>query len=167
MIQEQQIDRVNKIVELFNNLKDWDKVINEEIYIDESPEAEPLIEAIEIVYKTKIKDSKHLQKLTGIKEHNIEWLEWVIVEHNCSKYERALEKALTEGAKYKDLLQINPEDYGFLKTKKDISILRAIGYEFLVTDHVLMLTPDLRSIANEVEAPYSVLMDCYNFFNKR
>lgn len=49
----------------------------------------------------------------------------------------------------------------------DNSILWAISFEFMINEPAsLRLLPDLRSIAQEIEAPYSVLMDCYNLTNK-
>jgi hypothetical protein len=179
-----------EIAESYQESKDWVVVFSTSVYSDVNEAQESFIDYIEEIYQIKVRDAKHLQELTGIthldswdnkthkyitpdteeeaKQNAIRELEETLINSKESKYFRALEKALTEGAKYKDLLQINPEDYGFLKTKKDISILRAIGYEFLVNEPAsLMLLPDLRSIANEVEAPYSVLIDCYNLFNKR
>jgi hypothetical protein len=130
------------------------------------------------VYKTKVKDAKDLDKLTGIKsllskELNIEkgkepTLELILTRAKYSKYFRSLQKALQEGAKYKDLLQIKPQDYGLpknwsgcLSSDQYSSILWALSFEFMMIDHNLMLLPDLRSIAQGLEAPYSVLMDCY------
>jgi hypothetical protein len=86
------------------------------------------------------------------------------------KYLKALDTALREGAKYKDLLQINPQDYGLpISRAKDnfkdqySSILFALNCAFLPFGiYSLYEAPDLRSIALEIEAPYSVIMDCYN-----
>lgn len=85
---------------------------------------------------------------------------------NWFEYVLTLEKALQEGAKYKDLLRINPQDYGLLEDGDDgsqySSILEAIAVVYEIGGGGnLMLFPSLRSIAEEIEAPYSVLMDCY------
>ena len=173
------------ITEAYSKSKSWEDVITSGYFnSDENTSMEAFIDLVEDVYKTKIKDAKQLDKLTGLttllsKEPNIEkgkepTLEYILTSSRYSKYCRALEKALQEGAKYKDLLQIKPQDFGLPKTWSGClgsdqysSILWAISFEFLINEPAsLMLLPDLRSIAQEIEAPYSVLMDCYNLTNK-
>ena len=161
------------LLEAYSKVKDWDKVIDEEIYLDESQEAEPFIEAIETLYGTKVKDAKHLQKLTGIKEAPIEWLEEKILQAKVTKYERKLRLEVSRGAKYKELLQIKPKEYGLPeswgKTSNQYNaILWAISEEFLISEGngFLMYTPSLRVVAKELDAPYSVLMDCYKLTNR-
>jgi hypothetical protein len=105
----------------------------------------------------------------------MEGLEETLIQALYSKFFRALQKALQEGAKYKDLLQIKPQDYGLPKTWSGClgsdqysSILWALSFEFLIAEGngFLMYTPSLRAIAKDLDAPYSVLMDCYNLTNK-
>lgn len=186
MATEQQVyDRDLKgIKEAYNNSKSWEDVITSGYFnSDDYPSMEVFIDFVEETYQTKVKDPKHLQELTGIKsllpkEPNITkgkeaTLEGILTLARYSKYSRALVKALQEGVKYKDLLQIKPQDYGLPKTwsgytgvEKDqySSILYAISYDFMIMEMPggSMILPDLRSIAQELEAPYSVLMDCYN-----
>ncbi len=173
------------ITEAYSKSKSWEDVITSGYFnSDEGTSLEAFIDLVEDVYKTKIKDAKQLDKLTGLttllsKEPNIEkgkepTLEYILTSSRYSKYFRALEKALQEGAKYKDLLQIKPQDFGLPKTWSGClasdqysSILWAISFEFMINEPAsLMLLPDLRSIAQDIEAPYSVLMDCYNLTNK-
>ena len=173
------------ITEAYSKSKSWEDVITSGYFnSDEGTSLEAFIDLVEDVYKTKIKDAKQLDKLTGLttllsKEPNIEkgkepTLEYILTSSRYSKYCRALEKALQEGAKYKDLLQIKPQDFGLPKTWSGClasdqysSILWAISFEFMINEPAsLMLLPDLRSIAQDIEAPYSVLMDCYNLTNK-
>lgn len=173
------------ITEAYSKSKSWEDVITSGYFnSDENTSMEAFIDLVEDVYKTKIKDAKQLDKLTGLttllsKEPNIEkgkepTLEYILTSSRYSKYFRALEKALQEGAKYKDLLQIKPQDFGLPKTWSGClasdqysSILWALSFEFLIAEPAsLMFLPDLRSIAQEIEAPYSVLMDCYNLTNK-
>lgn len=187
-----------QIAETYQESKDWNKVISTAFYLYANEAQEAFIDYVEEVYKTKVKDAKHLQKLTGIthldswdskagkyitpdteeeaKENAIRELEETVINSRYSKYFRALEKALQEGVKYKDLLQIKPQDFGLPKNFKRNSrvgsdqyntILWAIGFEFMIQPASLMFLPDLRSIAQEIEAPYSVLMDCYNLTNRR
>ncbi len=173
------------ITEAYSKSKSWEDVITSGYFnSEEATSMEAFIDYVEEIYKTKVKDAKDLDKLTGIKsllskEPNIEkgkepTLEYILTRAKNSKYFRALERALQEGAKYKDLLQIKPQDYGLPKTWSGClssdqysSILWALSFEFLINEPAsLMLLPDLRSIAQEIEAPYSVLMDCYNLTNK-
>lgn len=173
------------ITEAYSKSKSWEDVITSGYFnSDEYTSLEAFIDLVEDIYKTKIKDAKQLDKLTGLttllsKEPNIEkgkepTLEYILTSSRYSKYFRALEKALQEGAKYKDLLQIKPQDFGLPKTWSGClssdqysSILWAIGIDFMIPEPAsLMLLPDLRSIAQEIQAPYSVLMDCYNLTNK-
>ena len=164
-----------QIAETYQESKDWDKVISTAVYSDVITSMEAFIDYVEETYKTKVKDGKHLQKLTGIKEETLEGLEETLINARYNKYFRALRKALQEGAKYKDLLQIKPKDFGLPKTWSGCggcdgsdqysSILWAISFEFSIWPGSLMFLPDLRSIAEEIEAPYSVLMDCYRYTN--
>jgi hypothetical protein len=173
------------VKEAYSKSKSWEDVITSGYFnSDENTSMEAFIDLVEDVCKTKIKDAKQLDNLTGLttllsKEPNIEkgkepTLEYILTSSRYSKYFRALEKALQEGAKYKDLLQIKPQDFGLPKTwsgrlgsDQYSSILWALSFEFLINEPAsLMLLPDLRSIAQEIQAPYSVLMDCYNLTNK-
>ena len=168
------INYKKQIAETYQESKSWDKVITTAVYSDVKEAQESFIDYVEETYQTKVKDGKHLQKLTGIKEETLEGLEETVINSRYTKYFRALEKALQEGAKYKDLLQIKPQDFGLPKTWRGClgsdqysSILWALSFEFLIDEPAsLMLLPDLRSIAQEIQAPYSVLMDCYNLINK-
>lgn len=161
---------LEEIKKAYQESKSWDKVITTAVYSDVNEAQEAFIDYVEETYQTKVKDGKHLQKLTGITEETLEGLEETVISSRYSKYFRALEKALQEGAKYKDLLQIKPQDFGLPKTwsghlgsDQYSSILWAISFEFMINEPAsLMLLPDLRSMAQEIQAPYSVLMDCYN-----
>lgn len=184
-----------QIAETYQESKDWGVVFSTSVYSDVEDAQEAFVDYVEETYQTKVKDSKHLQKLTGIthldswdskagkyitpdteeeaKENAIRELEETLIRSRYSKYFRALEKALQEGVKYKDLLQIKPQDFGLPKTWSGClgsdqysSILWALSFEFLIEPGSLMLLPDLRTIAQEIQAPYSVLMDCYNLTNR-
>lgn len=164
------------IKEAYSKSKSWDKVITTVVYEDSDSSQEAFIDYVEEIYQTKVKDGKHLQKLTGIKEETLEGLEDTVRNSRESKYFRALNKALEEGAKYKDLLKIKPQDYGLPESWGSrygepntayTCILCALSFAFMINEPgLLMLLPDLRSIALDIEAPYSVLMDCYNVTNK-
>jgi len=171
------------IKEAYSKSKSWEDVITSDYFnSDEGTSMEAFIDFVEETCQTKVKDAKDLDKLTGLKallpkEQNTEkgkepTLEYILIRAKNSKYFTALEKALQEGAKYKDLLQIKPQDFGLPKTWSGClgsdqysSILWALSFEFLIGEPgFLMLLPDLRSIAKELEAPYSVLMDAYKLY---
>ena len=83
-----------------------------------------------------------------------------------SKYSRAMETALLEGAKYEDLLKIKPQDYGLPETDKNgrsyqySTILDVISWEYLLVEQ-FAVRPDLRTIARDLEAPYSVVFNAW------
>ena len=160
-------NRKKAIAETYQESKSWDKVITTVVYLDDIDSNEAFIDYVEEIYQTKIKDAKHLQKLTGIIQETPEGLEETIINSRYSKYDRALNTAIIDGAKYKDLLQITPKDYGLPETWKNgedqySSILWEIKGNFsLFEPGGLMIYPDLRSIAKELEAPYSVIMDAF------
>jgi hypothetical protein len=154
--------------------------------------AEAFIDCLEEIAGTQVRDVAHLQELTGIqeldkwdrkkgayvdpetKQNAIDRLTQTLTGARGAKYQRALDEAIRGGAKYKDLLGIKPADYGLpeswsgtLATDQYTAILWAIDLEFMVGEPAgLWLFPDLRSIALELEAPYSVLMDCYKLSHK-
>lgn len=172
----------------------WVTVLSTDVYSDSDQAQEAFIDYVEEVAGTKITDVAQLQEITGIthldsykgaklvpakteaeaKENAIRELAETLTGARYSKYFRALRDAIKDGAKYKDLLRISPQDYGLPKTwggtlSKDqySSVLWAIMFEFLIDEPAgLTLFPDLRSIAKEMEAPYSVLMDCHKLTNR-
>ena len=167
------INYKKQIAETYQESKSWDKVITTAVYSDVEDAQESFIDYVEETYQTKVKDAKHLQILTGITEETLEGLEETITTSRYSKYFRALDKALQEGAKYKDLLQIKPQDYGLpetwsgcLATDQYSSILWAIENAFLIGEPNTSVRPDLKAIAQDIEAPYSVLMDAHKICNE-
>jgi hypothetical protein len=208
------INYKKEMAKTYQESKDWGLVFSTSCYSDMLEAQESFIDYVEETYKTKVKDSKHLQELTGITNMYNYWdkdkgflddeeadklakkqnkplksyqateeqtgaealrqLEETITGSRYSKYSRSLNKALQEGAKYKDLLLIEPKHFnlpetwsGTLSEDKYTAILYAISFNYLINEPAgLMLLPDLRSIAEEIEAPYSVVMDCFKLFNK-
>lgn len=89
------------------------------------------------------------------------------------RYSKALEDILDAGGKYSDLLQVKPSFFnlpeswtGTLATDQYSSILWAIENAFLIGEPNTSVRPDLKAIAQEIEAPYSVLMDAHKICNK-
>jgi hypothetical protein len=188
------INYKKEIAETYQETKDWHTVFSTTVYSDVNEAQEAFIDYVEETYQTKVKDAKHLQKLTGInyignynketkqyeetntkeegKLNALRELEGTLIGCRYAKYFRALQKALQEGAKYKDLLQIKPQDYGLpetwngcLASDQGSSILWAIEDTFLIGEPNTSVRPDLKAIAREIEAPYSVLMDAHKICN--
>jgi hypothetical protein len=167
------LKHLKEIRETYEESKDWNKVISTAVYSDVDEAQEAFIDYVEEVYKTKVKDAKHLQKLTGLKAETLEGLEETVLNSRYSKYFRALETALEGGATYPELLKIKPKEYGLpekwnkvLGSDQYSTILWALSFSYLIDEPAgLMMLPSLRTIAEEIKAPYSVLMDAYKLTN--
>ena len=158
------------IKQLYKETKDWRKAFK--TYVENGYGEESFIDAVEKFYKVKIKDAKHLKELTGITQ--VKKLERTLIRGRYFKYMRALKGVIKEGGKYKDLLEMEPKDFGLpgswsgcLTSDKDSSILWTIKFRYfnLVTkDNKLQFINkiDLESIAEDIQAPNSVIQDCDN-----
>jgi hypothetical protein len=89
------------------------------------------------------------------------------------RYSKALEDILDAGGKYNDLLQVKPKYFylpetwsGCFASDQGSSILWAIEDTFLIGETNTAVKPDLKAIAREIEAPYSVLMEVHKLCNK-
>jgi hypothetical protein len=181
---------LSQITETYQKTKDWATVFKTEVYSDSYNAQEIFIDYIEEVYQTKIKDIKQLQELTGIthldswdkklkdfkpvgeaeaKENAIRELDESLTRARYNKFSRAIGKALDEGAKYKDLIQVKPKDYGLTESwdfcsapDQYTTILRAISNAYLLGEPgFTVIAPKPRDIAEDLEAPLSVIMDAY------
>jgi hypothetical protein len=88
------------------------------------------------------------------------------------RYSKALQDILNAGGKYNDLLKVKPKYFylpetwsGCFASDQDSSILWAIEEAFSIGEPAA-LKPDLKAIAREIEAPYSVLMEVHKLCNK-
>ena len=89
------------------------------------------------------------------------------------RYSKALEAILDAGGKYSDLLKVKPSYYnlpetwsGCLAKDQHSSIIWALDTAFLIGEPNKSVRPDLKTIAKEIEAPYSVLMDANKICNE-
>lgn len=158
------IDHKKGIDKVYQKSKSWEDVYSTSVYMDDYTTSEAFIDYLEEVTQTKVKDAKHLQELTGIGD--LKDLEDTLRDSRASKYSRAMETALLEGAKYEDLLKIKPQDYGLTETDKNgrsyqySTILDVISWEYLLVEQ-FAVRPDLRTIARDLEAPYSVVFNAW------
>jgi hypothetical protein len=89
------------------------------------------------------------------------------------RYSNAMENILQAGGKYSDLLKVKPSYFnlpdtweGCLPTDQYSSILWAIEHTFALAEPNSSHRPDLKTVAKEIEAPYSVLMDVNKLCNR-
>lgn len=110
----------------------WPTLFSSVIYQDDPPSNEIMVRLVEAENKTAIKDARHLQKLTGIDPELMDELEDTLTKAREFRYMRVLNYAVTKGAKYKDLLEIEPETFGLPETwkgflRKDMDKEKAIA----------------------------------------
>jgi len=107
-------------------------------------------------------------------EEALKQLDETLQASKYSKYTKALDMTIETGGKYKDLLAIDPKNYGLPKSwdipgclgnNIESSILWAIKMSLLDSSGGLYFHPGLREIAKELEAPYSVIMGAYKLLN--
>lgn len=151
-------------------------------FYDEEYLFEIFVRIVEETEGVAITSAKQLQELTGITEiypeenstkkeaqaTALKQIEETFIKAMSYRYSKALEDILEAGGKYNDLLKVKPIFFnlpetwsGCLTTDKYSSILWAIVYTFLINEPNSTVKPDLKTIAKEIEAPYSVLMDAH------
>jgi hypothetical protein len=167
---------LEEIKATYQESKSWDKVFREYSHSgSDIISSEALIDYVEEVCKTNFKDIEQLKEAIKVYPTgaNLERFEAIFNRAKQGRYERALKTAINEGAKYNELLKIDPKDFNLPETwgsfynrpaNKENSILQAIADEFYLIESLVM-HPDLRDIAEELEAPYSVILEAKNMVN--
>ena len=169
--------------------KNWTDLLSE-IFKDDSSLSEIFVRLVEEQEGVEITSAKQLQELTGIKElwgdeGEVELtkkqreekaksqIAELFIQAMSYRYSNTLEGMIQAGAKYKDLLLIKPKDFnlpetwsGGLASDQYSSILWAIEDVFRLGEPNSSVRPDLKTVAKEIEAPYSVLMDAHKICNK-
>jgi len=164
-------------------INSWGDLLTE-IYQDDDALNEIFVRLVEEQENIKITSAKQLQEVTGITEVWSYWkgeeqleypdtkegkkqakaqakkeIEETFVLAMMYRYRNLLEGMLKTGAKYKDLLSIEPQKF-HLPLEKQAEVIKmtfTLYYNLIEPSH---FRPDLKTIAEEIEAPYSVLMDC-------
>ncbi len=155
--------------------------------------SEIFVRLVEEQNNVEVTSAKQLQELTGIKElwggdgepeltpkqrkeKATKQMEDLFIEAMSYRYDNALEEILQAGGNYRQLLGLKPEyfnlpehreirwEYNTYKSQYD-SILRALDNAFNIGEPNTSVRPDLKAIAKEIEAPYSVLMDAHKKYN--
>lgn len=178
---EKYLELYNKGEALLKAPINWDKVAEtvEPGYTDEKVGSEIYLRLAEAYFKKRITTGAELWELTRGKDQKvndkegIEYNQLIVDLSNILRYEVYLYYLLNAGAKYSDLLKVEPfefnlpEDWSKIvgvrdKENKETAILWAIFFAYSIGDTTgLMVAPSLRSIAKQIEAPYSVVMDSY------
>lgn len=142
----QQLQEITNITELHSY---WDGEKNEDRY-----------------YGDKKPTKKEAQKIARTE------VEDVFTKAMYYRYSRSLNNILEAGGKYIDLINLKPSFFnlpetweGCLATDQYSSILLAIAHSFSIREPNSTLRPDLRTIAKDLEAPYSVLLDSHKICN--
>lgn len=165
--------------------KSWIDLLSE-IFQEDSSLSEIFVRLVEEQEGVEVTSAKQLQEITGIKEL---WegegeltkkqreekaksqIGELFIEAMSYRYSNTLEGMLQAGAKYKDLLLIKPKDFNLPETWRNSSdqyssILLAIEDVFRLAEPNSSVRPDLKTVAKEIEAPYSVLMDAHKKCNQ-
>jgi len=134
------------------------------------------IDAIEEGAGSPIADAKELQEITGVTEYGLEELnKWLILGRE-DKYIHAIAEALASGARYADLLKIEPSDYGLPKewesaewspkmAKKERIIANAICWQYYLMEWA-PARPSARIVAEATGAPYPLILEALGEFHK-
>lgn len=164
-----------EIKEAYQRSKDWIKVINEYVTIEDSGGCEELIDCIEEIYQIKITHPAQLRTLIKLGDKHTGILLSIFMRALISKYERALEIALENGAKYKDLLLIDIENIPFrdnpvvVETVEKTKYNRILGVIFFKhqLSNISFHRPDFSTIAESLEAPLSVIIEAFKLYGDR
>ena len=181
-----------KIYDYLNNLENKETIHLGEIYSQIDSEnftlCEIFIRLIEEDNNKTIKSPAELQELSGLNELEYFWDEETQdykEETNKAqrikktkleiadtfnkgmlyRYIRALDNCLNAGGKYKELQKIEPTDYYLPKSKKEK--IKELAEKYIIaTKYNLLekeLRPDLKDLAEELEAPYSLMLEIVNY----
>jgi hypothetical protein len=124
--------------------------------IEELQEATGIYEIDSCFYQPSQPENSPKQTLTKEQRQSDAELHVMISFFNAMRYryQSALEKCLSNGGKYQDLLNINPESFNLIEAFREHTIPRAI--QTFIYD--VPIEPDIRSLAESLEAPYSLLI---------
>jgi hypothetical protein len=165
------LSRYKAIKEAFNNTNNWEEVYNTEVYSDPGdPSNRAFLDLLEKEHKTEVKSGAQILKLTNLGKEYLKDVNKCFFEANLCRYMDTLEDIIYEGGTYSDLMNVDPKDFnlpeswkdGYYTKDKNTAVLRTIEAYYLIGETIgSMLIPSFRDIAKDIEAPYSVIMDCF------
>jgi hypothetical protein len=170
----------NALQELYMTEKSWEKLLILAKHSEHDLVNEIFVKLVEETTGESITSYEQLQKATGI--YNLNDLDYIKEEIDAPedweptdavtkaeaesqaeicfcmamryRYQLALEECLRTGGKYQNLLKIKPVTFYLPSEIQEPAILRAL--ETFICD--LPVKPDTRSLAESLEAPYSLLI---------
>lgn len=157
--------------------------------------SEIFVRVIEEREKIKITSAKQLQEITRITEIYGYWekegtkkptkkqaiatawrqVEDTFIQAMHYRYTHTLETILEAGGSYSDLLLVEPSDFNLPETwdslclgkdKRSTILWELFMFYELDDNRGLWEAPSLRKIAEDLQAPYSVIMDAYHIARK-
>lgn len=158
----------------------WEEMLASEI-TDEHYLEELFVRLVEEKHGVEITSWEQLQELTGLTEQYLswnmetesvirnkwtkkeaqetanEWLEATFINAMHYRYRRLLTSVLVSGGKYKDLLAVSPTEFFLPESVKTNTIAVVISLFFGLMEHPTGRL-SLRDIADQLEAPYSVVL---------
>lgn len=164
--------------ELYNKIKElrvkgtlWSEIYENNVYEDMPHHKEVFFNAIEEEENRAIKSVKDLEKVLEI-DIDDKVGKYVVKSLFESamylRYSTKIKSMINEGATYKDLLEILPSTFYLPKNwfclrayNQEVVILEAISECFLLGEPNSYVRPDLKDIATELQAPYSIIMGAF------
>jgi pyoverdine/dityrosine biosynthesis protein Dit1 len=152
--------------------KGWDEIITTDVYCDEPVSNEAFIDVIENIYNTKVKDAKHLQKLTGITKESLQGLQETITDCREERFYTLIENSMRNGMKYKELMKYKASDYGLPeswvnyyndKIDKENLIKRALFFTYNLGE-IPHIRPRISDVAEIFEAPYEFVLEASKYY---
>ncbi len=147
-----------KIESLYQKSNDWTKVYTSAVNPDAPESQAAFVDYVEYTSKIRIEDIEHLRNATGIGDLDAE----VFRAARLYQYSESIAAAIRKGAPYGQLTEI--ESAGLSEQESAEAMLSAIAAEFRLGAGISRL-PNLRFIAAELQAPYSLIMAAYKSAN--
>lgn len=159
----------------------WEQMLASEVTSDEEFKNEIFVRLVEEKHGVEATSWKQLQELTGLKEFYLSYdyetgaftkekstkkeaqdlanteLKDTFLKAMSYRYRRLLESILASGGKYKDLLEVSPTEFFLPESTKEETVATAITLFFGLMEGATGRI-SLRDIANQIEAPYSVIL---------
>lgn len=157
---------------LKNQGQPWRDIFDTAVNKQETRALEAFLDAIEAEQQLTVADADQLASITGIEDSQV--LRSILTIGRESKYLRALRKAIEDGAMFSDLLQMEPSAFRLAEPwdgetgSKQKSIVWAIGEAYVISFLTYSkVSPHLRSVAQDLNAPYSIVVEAFESFQDR
>lgn len=165
----------DKIHKCYQKHKKWNIVINDCVNENDSLNCEVLIDYIERYYSQTITSSEIILEKLNLEDNSSTKFDIIYNNAYARKHLNIIRKAIRDGAKYAELIEIHPKNIGFSNKRDENSdhqsdkeryILMGIAMEFLFESRKeLEKLPSIRKIADDLKAPYSVVLDSFKIIN--